>query len=90
MKRDNKSLIQLCADVIKKNQLFSSMITTRDNKIEQLEKENARLKASIAVKIRDYDTLYDRLLDKGEQMKEINKSMLNMAYMCNQKVDIQC
>ena len=80
MKRDSKSLIQLCADVIKKNELFSSMITQRDKKIKQLEDENKRLKAVVAVKIRDYDTLYDRLLDKGEEMKEVNNSMLNMAY----------
>jgi len=80
MKNENKSLIDLCASVISKNQLFSKMISKRDSKIKHLEDENERLHRLLIKKNKDYDTLYDRLLDKGQEMKEVNNTMLNMAY----------
>jgi len=80
MKNENKSLIDLCASVISKNQLFSKMISKKDKQIKDLQSENERLHRLLMKKNKDYDTLYDRLLDKGEEMKEVNNSMLNMAY----------
>ena len=86
MKRDSKSLIQLCADVISKNELFSKMISQRDKKIKHLEDENKRLHQLITAKNTEYQVLYDRLLDKGEEVKNLNDDMLDMAYKCNQRL----
>jgi len=71
-----KVLIDLCKDTIE----------AKNKKIEDLENENKRLLNLISKKNNDYNVLYDRLLDKGEEVKNLNQDMLDMALKCSQRV----
>ena len=71
-----KVLIDLCKDTIE----------AKNKRIEDLENENKRLLNLISKKNNDYNMLYDRLLDKGEEVKNLNQDMLDMAFKFSQRI----
>ena len=76
MNNATKVLLSICRESIE----------MKDKKIKELEEENKRLHNLISKKNNDYNVLYDRLLDKGEEVKNLNQDMLDMAYKFSQRV----
>ena len=73
MKRDNKSLLDLCSSVIAKNELFSKEISDNEKRIAQLEADNRRLSQLVTI--------------RNKELNEVNQEMLNMAFICS-KVEL--
>lgn len=75
MKRDSKSLIDLCSSVIAKNELFSKEISNNEKRIAQLEADNRRLSQLVTI--------------RNKELNEVNQEMLKMAFICS-KVELKC